>query len=100
MEMGRSGSVYYQLSLYEENSRQCIIPWISQTRGSVDVQSLFEKDDEGSVYKWEREGGGGDVYTSLLTTNRAHERCSEWIKTIAERVRIQGRGGKRRLNVR
>lgn len=80
MDMGRSGTVYYQLPLYEENSRECIIPWISQTGGSVDVQSLFEKDDEGSVYKWEGEGSGGGVYTSLFTTNRAHERCSEWIK--------------------
>lgn len=50
-------------------------------RGAVSMyKSLFEKDDEGSVYKWEGEGGGGDVYTSLFTTNRAHERCSEWIK--------------------
>ena len=34
---------------------------------SVDVPSLFERDDEGSVYKWE--GGGAGVYTSLFTTN-------------------------------
>ena len=54
-----------------------IIQWTSQTNEtSPDAQSLCRKDNDDSVYMWER----GEIYTSPSTTSGTHRYNSEWIK--------------------